>query len=677
MIDAEKIRQLLDDLAPFIQRFPDLPLNNVTYNRNFVELLLNLYQQDLPFADHLKELRPTQTLRTVIHYQEQGDGAFDQRRLQRLRTLLQNSYRPLQQALGGHFRSIESDLVRLKKQPSFASLAKKQIRLAPLLYSAGGKALPTICFDTAGFPGPDQLQQYYHDTFKIHLTPIFKQISQRQGFGEIANFVGNVLNQFIPKEVFPATQRYNAGSQPVRQRELFIEEVPPLYTPLRGALALDCSMVTVPYFAVLKNTRVFWIGRSARMQERPCGYVFIAEVIRNRQTIPYVITINGSNISSMDCQAICCLLQNLYQTHEVLIADVREAAFLVNSQDIANTMTALSGDKLPVEMPPGWQQVSTWSKNTVAYDNYYLAKRLSHPRLLKQSALKLHSLNIKPQQTQNFYPKGHIEETTLINRTIIAWFFVQSSQCHGSEEYLLELLKLDKVHLEYAQTVINLFQGTTLDTESFAILKNHFDFSIDHCLALPLDIRVASIPQLYHEYAEDPSIPQQHWLNVCQKTFAELNTDVEDRFCRDNRVTQMASIPEAFIPEYRDTVFPLLMLDKEQVDYFLLRKVVPHFRSKNSAIWFLEFLHQHADAPYAVKPEDPVWFEYLKRIHREAPEHKSFQPLLQTLFHDQLLDTDMSISLPEVEKRLEAAQKLGWRVKNNLLEEVRKKRGWL
>ena len=677
MIDADKTRQLLDDLAPFIQRFPDLPLSNVSYNRNFVELLFNLYQQDLPFAAHLKALRPAQTLRAVIHYQEQGDAAFDQGRLQRLRTLLQDSYRPLQQALGGHFRSIESDLARLKKQPRFTSLAKKLIRLAPLLYSADGKALPVICFDTAGLPGPDQLHQYYHDTFKVHLAPLFRQISRRQGFGEIANFTGTVLNQFMPKEVFPATRRYNASSQQVKQRELFIEEIPPLYTPLRGSLALDCSMVTVPYFGVLKNTRVFWVGRSARVQARPCGYVFVAEVLRNQQTTPYIITINGSNISSMDCHAICCLLQDLYQTRDVLIANVREAAFLVNSRDIADTMTALAGEKVHVEMPPGWQQVSAWSKNTVAYDNYYLAKRLSQPRLLNQSALKLHRPHIKPQQSQNFYPQGRIEETSLINRSIIAWFFMQSSQTDGSEDNLLKLLNLDPVHLQHAETVINLFQGAILDAESFRLLKTHFDFTLDHCMGLPLDIRVTSLPQLYQEYADDPSIPRQHWLNVCQKTFDELEIDVDDTYYRDHRVAQLASIPEAFLPEYRDTIFPLLMLDQERVDYFLLRKVAPHFQSSNSVIWFLEFLHEHADAVEAVKPEDPVWFDYLERVYKNAPEHKSFQPLLQTLFHDQLFDIEMSMSLAEVEKRLEAAQRLDWQVEEGLLDAVKQKRGWL
>jgi hypothetical protein len=354
MIDAKTIQLLLDDLLPLVRRFPDLLVRNVAYNRNFVELLFNLYQKDLPFADQLKDLWPEQTLRAGIRYQERGDAHYDNARVKQLQSLLQDDYRVLHQALRGRFQGVNNDLNRLKRCTDFAGLAKKLLRISPLVYDARGKASPLNRFEMTGFPGPDELQQYYYDTFKVHLAGVFLQLSAKPGFGELRHFVGNMLNQFIPKQVIPATSRYTAASEQVRERELFLEEVPPLYTLFRGALALDCSMVTVPYFGVLQNTRVFWLERSSGKNAGHFAYLFLAEVTLGDELVPYVITINGANINAMDCRAICHLLREIYQTSCVLIADVRKVDYLVNSSSIEQAMRVLGGEGVHVDLPSGW-----------------------------------------------------------------------------------------------------------------------------------------------------------------------------------------------------------------------------------------------------------------------------------------------------------------------------------
>jgi hypothetical protein len=680
MIDRDDIKQLLDDLVPLIQRFPDLPVSNVSYNRNFIELLFNLYRVDEQFADYLADLRPQQTMRAGIRYQEHGDAVYDRTRLKRLNRLLHEDYQPLRHYLGGYFQSVEADLVKLKRSTDFDSLAKKLIRISPLVYTAAGEALTTPHFTESLSLEPDELQLRYYDTFNVHLSSLFNRLSERQGYGEVRRFVANVSNQFIPKEVIPATTRYTSTSQQISERELFLEEIPPLYTPLRGALARDCSMVTVPYFGILKNTRVFWVNRSCEDNAKPSGYLFVAEVKLDDVMLPYVITINGLNLDATDCSAICYLLQDIYQSQSVLIADVAKVSYLVNSLCIADAMVALGGKKVSINMPSGWQAISDWSVNTVAYQNYYDLSRLTQPRIVSPEKLSLYNPRITHAQVANHYPKNSIDEVSLLNRTIIGYYFLRSPDIGINEEILMPLLSLEKEHFQHSDEVIDLYQGGVFKVESFQKLKDYFGFTFKDYAELPFSIRVASLADLYREFGSDPSIHHQQWRAVCRKTFDELKAIVAQGFLRGNRDTilqQMASIPDEFIDEYWEVIAPCFMVDTNRLDFFVLRLLVKHFQSPHTVTCFLEFIDEHPEAAEAIKPEDPRWFDYLTRASAIAAEHEALSRLLQRLFHDQPLNLEISMSAYEVEQRYQAARALGWPVRDSLVNEVYQKRGWL
>ena len=673
------IPQLLDDLIPLIQRFPELPVSNASYNRNFVELLFNLYQVEQRALGHLKDLRPAQTLRTAIRYQEHGDAVCDSARLNPLKRLLQDDYHALSQFLGGRFQGVESDLSRLKNSQDFQGLAKKLIRLSPLLYSAAGDALAVAYIDQTRFPHAEDLQSYYYDTFKVHLSELFIRLSARQGYGDLQRFVGNVINQFIPRQVIPATTRYTSDNLPISEREIFLEEVPALYSSLRGAVAHDCSMVTVPYFGILQHTRVFWVMRSTAPHTRPDGYVFVAEVMLEDELVPYVITINGRNIDTTDCRAICYLLRSLYTCRTLLIADVSKVPYLVNSKRIEDAMAALSGVQRSVEMPQGWQAISQWSVNTVAYQNYYEQSRLNRPRVVTDEKLALFNARIGDVIVDDFYPKSPVNEVSLLNRSIMAYFFLCSADIGVTEEQLMPLLRLEKVHLQHSDKVIDLYQGRQFRVENFRILKDHFGFTLEDYAQLPFSLRVSSLSDLYHEFADDPAIPEQQWRTVCRKTFDELRQIAEQGFEREDRDTilqQMASIPDAFINEYWEVISRYFMIAENRLDYFMLRLMVKYFHSPHTVTRFLEFLDQHPAATEAVKPEDPRWFDYLMRVKTVAAQHAAFARLLQTLFHDQALDTELSMSAYEVDKRYQAALQLGWPVSQSLIKTVYQKRGW-
>ncbi len=466
-------RRLLEDLIPLIGRFPQFPVNNVSYNRNFVELISNLYALDEKIALHLRELRPEKTLKIRARYIERDNCRYDSGRLKALALTLESNYLPLRSFFTERgFSHIESDLVDLKESDDFESLGKKLIRISPLIYDVRGDALEVSSSLEALSLEPVELRARYTDTFQAHLAGIITALSGRKGFGEVHRYVRNVINQFIPREVIPATLLYGEEKTKVRERELVLEEIPPLYTPLRGALAGDCSMVSVPYFGILQNTRVFWVMRSASERARPGGYLFLAEIRREEGSlIPYIITINGPLISKADCYAIFLLVGEMYPGNELLVADVKNVHYLVNSYQIEDAMGSLGGKRVKVELPRGWETISRWEVNSIDYENFYSAGRISEPKLTVPQSLPIYNVRISPPERGNFYPSISPGDIKLINRAIIGYYFLRSAAFHGEKKSLLQYLDLNEEHLINIRVLVNYYQTGRFHPEDFKILN--------------------------------------------------------------------------------------------------------------------------------------------------------------------------------------------------------------
>jgi hypothetical protein len=327
-------------------------------------------------------------------------------------------------------------------------------------------------------------------------------------------------------------------------------------------------------------------------------------------------------------------------------------------------------------------QLSDWPLNTVAYENFYEAGRLANPRVVKSEKLLLFNPCIVEPFFANHYPSHSTDNISLINRTIMAYGFLQIPDAAGIEPHLLALLGLDKTHLQYAEEVMNLSRGVVIGVDGFCILKDYFGFTLEDYSSLPYSysVRASFIGQLYRVIKDDTSISRHHWSQVCRKTFDELKA-IADEGCHgvdsDTLLGLMASIPDEFIEEYWEVISAGLMMGENQVNYFALRTVVQHFHSHHTITRFLKFLNRYPDAAEAVKPEDPRWFDYLVRARDLAAQHSDLPLLFKSLFHDQPLNNEMSMSLPEVEQRFAAAAQLGWEVSDSLLEVVCKKRGWL
>ncbi len=682
MINDNMNRRLLKDLIPLIGRFPHFPVNNVSYNRNFVELISNLYAIDNEIALHLRELRPEKTLKIGARYIERDNCRYDSERLKGLALTLESNYQPLRSFFAEiGFSDIERDLVRLKGSDDFEPLAKKLIRISPLIYDVRGDALEVSSSIEALSLGPVELQARYTDTFQAHLAGIITALSGRKGFGEVHRYVRDVINQFIPREVIPATLLYGEEKTKVRERELVLEEIPPLYTPLRGALAGDCSMVSVPYFGILKNTRVFWVVRSASERARPGGYLFLAEIEReDRSLIPYIITINGPLISKVDCYAIFLLVGEMYPGNELLVADVKNVHYLVNSYQVEDAMGSLGGKRVKVELPRGWEEISRWRVNSIDYENFYSAGRISEPKLTVPENLPIYNVRISPPERGNFYPHTSPGDIKLINRAIIGYYFLRTPAFHGERESLRQFFNLNEEHLNNIRVLIDYYQTGRFQPADFEILKTHFDFTMDDYSNIERWARWESLGQIYRLQKDDRYITRAQWSAVCRKTFDEIRNYLEEDLYRDRKdevLDLLASVPDEYIPEYWEIISPYFMInDKGDVDYYMLRRFVKHFHSYGTIEQFLQFLSDCSDAMEAVKPEDRRWSEFLERARLLMPESENLAELFRKIFYEFPLDPGINLDLYEISKRVEAGRGFGLAFTEDYIEGIIRNREW-
>ncbi len=677
----DETEKLLSDLIPLIGRFPHFPVNNAGYNRNFVELISNLFTIDEEISVHLRELRPEKTVKIGAKYIEQNNGEYDRGKLERLAKTLENNYLPLKSFFQDGFSNIENDLEQLKESDDFEGLAKKLIRISPLIYDAYGEALGVSSSLEALFLDPVELQARYTDTFQGHLAGIFTALSDKKGFGAIHRFVRNVFNQFIPREVIPATVLYSGEKTKVRERELVLEEIPPLYTPLRGALAGDCSMVSVPYFGILKNTRVFWVIRSAAERARPSGYLFIAEIMSDDgRPVPYIITINGLTITQEDCYAIFLLVREMYPGDEILIADVRNVSYLVNTYPIEDAMASLGGEKMRIELPGGWDEISRWEVNTVSYQNFYAGSRLSEPKRVAPESFPIYNVRISRPETADFYPDTELNRMTLINRAIIGHYFLHTAAFQSERENLLQLLDLEEEHLSHIRVLIDYYQTGSFRPEDFGLLKKSFHFTIDDFSNIEKGARWESLWQIYRLHKNDRDISRAQWSAVCRKTFDEIKEYLEEdlyRGAKDEALDLLASIPDEYIPEYWEVISPYFMInDKGDVDYYMLRRFVKHFHSYGTMEQFLQFFSDYCQAGEAVKPEDRRWREFLERAMSLMPESENLAGLFQRLFYEFPLNPEINLDLYEISKRIETGRDFGLTFTEDFIESLVLNRDW-
>lgn len=691
--------EILNLLLPLIKRFPSFPTANALYNRNFVSVFRAAIERLRAQGQSVQSSHTEQLTCCHIHFSESVTGRHDQDKLQALNKLLTEEAANLKRHLK-KLKSIEQDLVYLKNlDDRFDHNSKKLIRLAPFLYDQNGKAINAaglIHFSCKHY-SPTEIQNVFDDHFRLYLAPIIENVAKKKGFGQLQKITNNTLNQFIPKHVLTATQIYNATQEKVASRHILLEEVPALYSTLRGAVAKDCSMVSVPFYGLLKQVRVFWIFKSQNSQGVPEGYVLLLENEHNNSIMPCVLTINGPNLTQSDVHAVFKALAEIYNTETITVADWNYTKFLVNYSPIREALDQCKTQLADMfKLPEHWSEMTDESFNFDCYSESHLSRFLS----LNINDLPLKSFSSKVSEVDNLYPNV-FDSTSLpvIDRAIVGYYFKQdnlnsallagqsgrSNALVKSEDYsdvewnywIESQLSISSNQLTSIKHFFDLYVNKTFTVEVFWILNREFNFNLMDLLSIDVLLRAPVIIELIklENNAIESVFSSQALKKVCQNTFQQLNEKLQDTtlnpethsFIKD----QLTALPDKYVENYWGVVRQFLYNSSGHLpDYYALQRMVKHLKSKSAIESMMSFFLEETVFLTFVRPQDKRWYEFFKQAESVQVDDIVLTKVLYESYFKKMLSTDSNLAIYETAKIFAFSLKLNLFKKISLLDDV-------
>ncbi len=658
---GNRSRRILDILAPLILRFPEFPTANALYNRNFVSIVDQSIEKSLLHPDITHTLDVGESLSVTAHYVENSDSAYDERKLSDLYCFYDDCFAKLKPFLS-HLDNIQNDLLVLKnKSPNFSALAKKLIRCSPLIYDQLGQAINPQLFNSnyARTVSPVELQALYTDHFNVHLQPLIHRCKTISGMGEIEKISNNTQNQFIPKTVIPATRLHSVSRKNLKSRFLRLEDVPPIYTPLRGAVAKDCSMVTVPFYGLLKSTRLFWVFNDVETEQSPIGYVFLIEIRVKGKTVPYIVTINGPMVSTTQCHAIFKLIANLYETETAFVANWKSTQYLVNYAPIRESLSLSKTSKIDIDLPSGWMLMNDERSSMNCYSDSAVSSGVAIN--IDDIPGKLVSFTVSDSKRE-YPPLSHYKNLPIIARTILVYFFKDADICSQVDDEPGDYLSLEKIQqklsvsddqLNNIQLFFNLYRHHQFSVDSFLTLNRSLNYSLSDLNTLDPVIRASILSPLYREHSE--LFPEQDWKATSQATFRQLQGRLQDTTLapgsREVIRDHMASIPDTLVENYWQSISRFLFVENtETPDYYALQRLIRNLNSVDVVNYMLEFLDENSKFTDLIQAYNKRWFEFFTRAAGDGINTEIYRSVVNKAYYKKSLDKNANLAIYEMAK---------------------------
>jgi len=410
-----------------------------------------------------------------LSWSDGGSAEYDLQAIEALQTELRDRLKKLKGA------NPNLQLTEIDKDLQSVSDKRLLLEVAPLLYDEHGVALKKS--STQPFQDADNeldalsagtLETIFGDLFKNHLRP--KLTSQN---GKLA---AEVERNFIAKTVRPALAKTDTGDS--KSSNVFLEEIPKSIALLRGVIGFDCSMMSVPFYPLLDKVHVHWIRKGKNPKESPRGYILIADIKLNGESIPYVITINGETLSAQDGRAALLAAVAKYKTKKVLVHSAG-ATGVVNRQDMEEALfqTSERGELVDVEMPEGWKQIDEATR--YGYAKYYETSRLSKARLITLDDNETRALaQVQPTGKVGYYPNTDPSKLKPIDRALLFsdLFHINEDEIDKGDLETFDLTdrqarlarELKAIGLKEVYTFKPLPAERTLSLKQFADFKTEF-----------------------------------------------------------------------------------------------------------------------------------------------------------------------------------------------------------
>lgn len=418
-----------------------------------------------------------------MSYYANDETSYDPKNVERLREDILMGLEKLDLV---NLTDLKSDVRRMKEisfdgnkfdEKGFKKRVGNWLKLLPFLYNENGKALlPTLDAETKErlrakirAQDMDGLDNFYSDMAQLHLKPLVQGVAKEKGMGSLAEFYSSFENNFMGKTLKAAKLRFANNGTVSPLRKISLEKVPALAALLRGCVGSDCSIHSVPYFPLLKNTHVYWIRSGDNPQAPPSGYILVTEVQKNGRSFPYVVTANG-NLTASQVQAAMKVIMNEAKVDRIYTSGGRYGT--VNSDSMKVALNPRGSSEEKVDFPEIWNKVG--EHRNKQYSAYYDSDQLAQATFIPLSKLGIEELSYTQSSFESAYPKiNSFNDLPLFDRALLAHQASDSGE-EGREIQVLKTLGLSKEQFEVARPVYSPERGGLVTAEAVIEASNVF-----------------------------------------------------------------------------------------------------------------------------------------------------------------------------------------------------------
>ncbi len=506
---------------------------NQSFKRNLLDLLAHLPELLKRLGRHSGETDFSITARTVTatyqpsvtKYNEKTIEAFRKERTNDLDDLGLHLFGNLGEQISHIYESSHVD-GKLDER-LYENRLKKLYRLLPFLFDADGTrrfqdgrldrdALNKRIQETT----PSELQNGYGDLVPQHLASIIREHAKNTGQKRAWELFVPVRDNFMKREIVGRVLKPVNEEAVSEVRSLGIERLPHALSLLRGCYGGDCSINSVPFYGLLKEARTYFIRSGGDPDSTPIGYAISVLVDVGGKKVPYIITINGKELSKSDSEMVIRMVAKDYESDEVVVPDFRKRFGettntnwnLVNSDAPREAMMNHSGEKAVVTLPTAWEIVDKYIKehNGQGYINYYDRSQLDEGYILK-IPVDARS-NMKSQEIPSRYqPVEDPKALPLKERAILAAQVLSDKEGHTYlKGEVTNFLSVTEKQADSVRPLLELTDDRLLTAHEYRELSKHVGYGLPDVLNFKPEMRTSVLKRLYEE---DASLFAEHRQN--------------------------------------------------------------------------------------------------------------------------------------------------------------------
>ena len=466
------------------------------------------------------------------------------------------------------------------------------------------------------------------------------RVANIKGFGNLHKATCNILNKFIPKVVKPAVQLYSTQKNVVAKRTITLESIPPIYTPLRGALAGDCSMVSVPYYGLHNKVRTFWIRKSCDYDSKPLGYVIIIEIATATSFQPYILTINGPTLKTIDCEAIFALISKQYKNKEVYLSDLNKNYYYVNTSSIAKAFTHAEGHAKTIDLPAGWEILDSLR---FEYENYYRSSQSCYVKEVTNINLSMIDKWHDEQCVQAYVVPNDILSMPKLTRAVLYHYYQRTDVAVGDVENVQQHLCLSDDDVGAVCEMLLVYRDEQITPEILKQLNQSFGFGLKEFSKLKLSARASVLRWIYDECFD--MFSESDWITVITNINDEINIEILSESYNDDTLDHFkdykASLPDVYLPNYWQEIEPLLYLKNGMPNHYLCKRFVKSFYSVATIEAFIDYLLNNEGVLRGLDSEYDRWSDFFIRAMTLLDDTSKTEQAISITYLDHLRNTEL------------------------------------